>query len=263
MATKFQKNRKIIDIFTMQDIDISSNLKVKCKELGICYTAISKIERGEFTHINHRYITEKDLHKIFILVDVDSNIEYNCINNKSLFLQLNYRYNENEAKYVYELKSGRQRFASICDKVFKIKSDFNNTGIKKIKNNSEYINNIILDTRKQKQLKNSVYSKINKIIRNKYKLKNPSIEKIIGCNTSYFLEYIKSKFVNGMSMNNYGDWHIDHIIPCCMYDLKKKGEIEKSSHYTNLQPLWGTTKIAEKYGHKNYIGNINKSAKIN
>ena len=99
-------------------------------------------------------------------------------------------------------------------------------------------------------------------LKNKYKLKNPSIEKIIGCSTSYFLEYIKSMFVDGMTMDNYGEWHIDHIIPCCMYDFKKKGEIEKSSHYTNLRPLWGTTKIAEKYGHKNYIGNINKSSKI-
>ena len=41
-----------------------------------------------------------------------------------------------------------------------------------------------------------------------------------------------------MSWDNYGDWHIDHIRPCCSFDLSKIEEQEKCFHYSNLQPLW-------------------------
>jgi len=39
-----------------------------------------------------------------------------------------------------------------------------------------------------------------------------------------------------MSWDNYGEWHIDHIIPLCSATTVE--ELEKLCHYTNLQPLW-------------------------
>jgi hypothetical protein len=50
-----------------------------------------------------------------------------------------------------------------------------------------------------------------------------------------------------MSWDNYGEWHIDHIIPLSF--AKNEDEIMKLCHYTNLQPLNG-------------IDNIRKSNKI-
>jgi len=35
-----------------------------------------------------------------------------------------------------------------------------------------------------------------------------------------------------------GEIHIDHIKPCCRFDLSKPEEQVKCFHYTNLQPLW-------------------------
>jgi hypothetical protein len=39
-----------------------------------------------------------------------------------------------------------------------------------------------------------------------------------------------------MSWDNYGEWHIDHIIPISVG--KNKEEIEGLNHYLNLRPLW-------------------------
>jgi hypothetical protein len=39
-----------------------------------------------------------------------------------------------------------------------------------------------------------------------------------------------------MSWDNYGEWHVDHMMSLAM--AKSKHEAEKLCHYTNLQPLW-------------------------
>jgi hypothetical protein len=65
-----------------------------------------------------------------------------------------------------------------------------------------------------------------------------------------------------MNWSNHGVvWEIDHIIPLSSFDFKKEIEIYKAFHYTNLQPLFKTTEIAESYGYKNEIGNRNKGDK--
>ena len=42
---------------------------------------------------------------------------------------------------------------------------------------------------------------------------------------------------------NYGEWHVDHIIPCCKFDMKNPEDQKKCFHYTNLQPLWATENL--------------------
>lgn len=66
-----------------------------------------------------------------------------------------------------------------------------------------------------------------------------------------------------MNWQNWGTvWELDHILPCVSFDLTKLEEQQKCFHYTNLQPLFKTTEIAESYGYKNEIGNRNKYDKI-
>lgn len=66
--------------------------------------------------------------------------------------------------------------------------------------------------------------------------KKSTTEKILGCSYLYFLQYIESLFTEGMSWDNQGQWHIDHITP--LASAKNQKDIEKLCHYTNLQPLW-------------------------
>jgi hypothetical protein len=65
-----------------------------------------------------------------------------------------------------------------------------------------------------------------------------STKDMIGCSPQELREHIESKFIDGMSWENYGTfgWHLDHITP--LASAKDKEEIIKLNHYTNLQPLW-------------------------
>ena len=42
---------------------------------------------------------------------------------------------------------------------------------------------------------------------------------LIGCSIEFLKEYIANKFTEGMSWDNYGEWHLDHIRPCSSFDL--------------------------------------------
>jgi hypothetical protein len=70
--------------------------------------------------------------------------------------------------------------------------------------------------------------------------KNSSCIHMLGCSIEEFRQYLESKFQEGMSWENYGQfgWHIDHIMPCAAFDLTKEEEQKKCFHYSNMQPLW-------------------------
>jgi hypothetical protein len=59
---------------------------------------------------------------------------------------------------------------------------------------------------------------------------------MLGCDYQTAFKHIESRFKKGMSWDNFGDWHIDHIIP--LASAKTEEELIELCHYTNLQPLW-------------------------
>ena len=61
--------------------------------------------------------------------------------------------------------------------------------------------------------------------------------KLLGCNIEDFKLHLASKFQDGMSFENYGKWHIDHIRPCSSFDLTDIEQQKQCFHYTNTQPL--------------------------
>ena len=68
--------------------------------------------------------------------------------------------------------------------------------------------------------------------------KNETTIQSLGCSAKFFALYIEKQFKPGMTWENYGVWHIDHMKPWAIIDFNNKEEIAQCRHYTNLQPLW-------------------------
>jgi hypothetical protein len=72
----------------------------------------------------------------------------------------------------------------------------------------------------------------------------------LGCSIQHFKEHIEKQFTEGMTWDNYGEWHIDHIIPL-KYENPTIEETIERLHWENTQPLWATDNKAK--GNR-YIG---------
>ena len=67
----------------------------------------------------------------------------------------------------------------------------------------------------------------------------------LGCTIPELKQHLEGKFKKGMTWNNHGKWHIDHIKPLGKFDLADKKQVLMAVHYSNLQPLWAFDNISK------------------
>ena len=98
---------------------------------------------------------------------------------------------------------------------------------------------------KRKKYQTDPEYRLKVLLRNRFKraiknnFKSSSVMKLIGCTIQELRDYLEKRFVDGMTWENYGEWHIDHIKPCASFDLSDPKQQQECFHYSNLQPLWG------------------------
>lgn len=95
------------------------------------------------------------------------------------------------------------------------------------------------------KLKCNLACRMTAAIRNRNLIKNTGTKKMLGCDLKTVMSHLEKQFEKGMSWDNHGTWHIDHIIPCA--SAKTEEELIKLFHYTNLQPLWAFDNISKGY----------------
>ena len=76
---------------------------------------------------------------------------------------------------------------------------------------------------------------------------------LLGYSAIELKEHITTLFTDGMSWDNYGEWHIDHIKKVCEFDKETPMNIVNT--LPNLRPLWATTR---EINGVIYIGNLNR-----
>lgn len=91
------------------------------------------------------------------------------------------------------------------------------------------------------KLQDSIRTRVNKYLRDNGYFKNKKTFSIIGLTPQRLKEYLSENFEIGMSWDNYGEWHIDHIVP--LSSAKTEEELYKLFYYTNLQPLWAADNL--------------------
>lgn len=67
----------------------------------------------------------------------------------------------------------------------------------------------------------------------------------LGCSFEQLKTHLEKQFVDGMTWENHGEWHIDHIKPLCSFDFSDERELFKAWHFSNLQPLWAKDNISK------------------
>jgi len=79
-------------------------------------------------------------------------------------------------------------------------------------------------------------------------------ELLVGYDRIKLKQHLEAQFQEGMKWENYGEWHIDHIIPLSIFNIesvKSKG-FKKAWSLENLRPMWSRDNI--KKGNKLFQG---------
>lgn len=76
-------------------------------------------------------------------------------------------------------------------------------------------------------------------------IKNGSAIKNLGCPIEELKDHLEAQFTEGMTWDNYGEWHIDHIVPLAKFDLTNEDQLKEACNYNNLQPLWAKDNLSK------------------
>jgi hypothetical protein len=104
-----------------------------------------------------------------------------------------------------------------------------------------------------RRIRNSIHQYIRAIFQKNTREKTYNTFTYIGCDIQFFKNWLEFQFSDGMTWDNYGEWHMDHVIPCSTFDLSNDNEIKECFNWKNYQPLWKkdnlvkSNKIDEKY----------------
>lgn len=65
----------------------------------------------------------------------------------------------------------------------------------------------------------------------------------LGYSLQDLIAHLEARFSEGMSWENYGQWHVDHKRPCASFDLTQEDQFAECWALDNLQPLWAEANV--------------------
>lgn len=146
-----------------------------------------------------------------ILIDRTEHREKNIVRLK--IKDINYHYKNREKRLLYASKYNQNN---------------------KIKKNEYFKNKYNSDL--NFRIKTNIRNRIRMAL--KRNTKSATTNELIGCEICFLKTHLEKLFTDGMSWDNYGQWEVDHIIPCASFDFTIHEHQKKCFHYSNLQPLW-------------------------
>jgi len=70
---------------------------------------------------------------------------------------------------------------------------------------------------------------------------------LVNYDVNDLIKHLEKQFQDGMSWDNYGEWHIDHKIPISVFNFSSPDHIDfkKCWALKNLQPMWASENISK------------------
>ena len=157
-------------------------------------------------------------------------------NNKEKILEDKKVYQEKNKEHIKEYRKNHH--------IQNIERDKNTSKIWYEKNKSKVLNNYknrLLTDSRFKFIQNLKCNIRNSLIKYGYS-KNAKSFDILGIEYEEFRIYIEDQFLEGMTWENYGEWHLDHKIPISWANSEEEALL--LCHYKNYQPLWANENLS-------------------
>jgi len=92
------------------------------------------------------------------------------------------------------------------------------------------------------RIANNLRSRVKMALKAQGAKKFTSTMDLIGCSPEFLTKHLEKQIRTG---TNREDYHVDHIIPCALFDLTKEEEQRLCFHWTNLQLLLGPENMSK------------------
>ena len=92
------------------------------------------------------------------------------------------------------------------------------------------------------RIANNLRSRVRNALNAQGAEKFTSTMDLIGCSPEFLIKRLEKQIKPGTKREDY---HVDHIIPCALFDLTKEEEQKMCFHWTNLQLLLGPANISK------------------
>lgn len=154
-----------------------------------------------------------------------------------------YRYHSNvclacekERLYVWR-EANPEKFKKIC-KTYREKDD--------TKENRAIYLRTKYTTDMNYRLEKLYRNRIRGFIKGGAKRGKEKYESILGCSWDTLREWIESNFTDSMNWENYGTvWHVDHTMPCAIFDFTIEENVKTCFNWSNLSPMIGSENISK------------------
>jgi len=95
------------------------------------------------------------------------------------------------------------------------------------------------------KLINNFRTAIYQVLKENNVQKNGHYFEILKYSPEDLIVHLERQFKDGMNWDNYGKWHVDHVLPISRHNIQEIGDEEfmKCWSLNNLQPMWGEENI--------------------
>lgn len=92
-------------------------------------------------------------------------------------------------------------------------------------------------TRPDVRLRRTIRERIRQMVRGR---KSRKTLEVLGYSMEELRTHLERQFTDGMTWDNFGKWHVDHIIPVATFSIETEDcpDMKAAWALTNLRPLW-------------------------
>lgn len=157
-------------------------------------------------------------------------------NNKEHVLLYNKEYNDTHKDQIREHQKG-YRIANL-DKIKARHAEWRRRDYADMRENPDRANEFA-----RYKVKTNTGRRIREILE---QTKSKRCIEYVGCELNFFMMHLEEQFTEGMTWDNYGEWHLDHVIPCVAFDMLDDVQVAACFSWRNYQPLWERDNIVKK-----------------